>query len=170
MAKKILVIVGVVVLVAAAAVGGFFYGKSQGASQATAGMPGAPAGIGRQGQDGQQFDPSQLPQGGNGGAQSGRGFAGGSFGTIESVDNGIITVRLQDNSTMQVRTTDTTLIEKNMEVSVQELQKGDTISVSGSKGDDGITIARSIRVMSMPAGGQGNPPADAPGDQTGGTR
>ena len=148
--KTVLIIIGVLVLVVAAAAGGYLYGAAQGSSAARAASA-IPAGAtqGTQGQRGQfgqgQFDPNQTP-GANG--QQVRGPAGGgTFGTVESVENDILTVKMQDGSTTQVRVTDTTLIEKMMSVALKDLQKGENVTVSGSKGADGVTTARSIRVI-----------------------
>jgi hypothetical protein len=176
--KTALLVVGVIVLMAAAAVGGFYFGASSGGSinlplvgnvslgqNQTAQFQ---AGRFQSGQMPQgQFDPSQMTeeqrqqfqqargnrQGGTPQAGARGAFGGGSFGTIESIENGIIVVKTQ-SATMKVKTTDTTLIEKQMSVGVAELKVGDQSSVSGSQGDDGVTTARSIRVLSAPPAGQ----------------
>jgi hypothetical protein len=181
--KTVLIIIGVLVLVIAAAAGGYLYGASQATSAAgvaSAGpggaAPGAPGQTGR-GQFGQgQFDPNQQ------GLQQMRLPGGGTFGAVESVENDILTVKMQDGTTAQVRVTDTTLIEKMMSVALKDLRKGENVTVSGSKGADGITTARSIRVITgqiffgqdgqgAPQGGQGNRGGqNNQGNQTGGAR
>jgi len=187
--KTVLIIIGVLVLVIAAAAGGYLYGASQAtnaASVANAGFggaaPGATGQTGR-GQFGQgQFDPNQ--QGGQGGQQI-RMPGGGTFGSVESVENDILSVKMQDGTIAQVRVTDTTLIEKMMSVTLKDLQKGENVTVSGSKDADGITTARSIRVITgqiffgqdgqtAPQGGQGNRGGQnnqsGQSNQTGGSR
>ena len=166
--KNVLLAIGAIVLIAGAAVGGYFYGTSQASSDV--------AGVGfdmSQMESGQfprgQFDPNEMTEeqlqqmqerfaGQGGGRQGGAGqdaaggpelFGGGNMGTIESIENGVITVRT-DDAAIQVVTTDTTLIEKLMSVTVDDLQVGEQVAVSGSENDDGTTTARSIRVMTGP--------------------
>jgi hydrogenase maturation factor len=57
-------------------------------------------------------------------------------------------VTTQDGNTVQVITTDTTLIQKYTNVTVDALEPGEQVMVSGSTGDDGTITARSIRSMS----------------------
>jgi len=168
--KTALLVIGVIVLMAAAGVGGYAYGASNsGGSLNIPGLGNLSTGQAQTGQfqPGQfqrgQFDPSQMTEEqrqqleqfrqsrGNMASQAGGAvmFGGGAFGQIESIEDGLIIVRT-DSATMKVRATDTTLIEKLMSVEVDELKVGDQITVSGSQGDDGVTTARSIRVLSAP--------------------
>ena len=157
--KSVLVAIVVVVLVAAAGVGGYLYGQSQ---------CGSDAGVAEfdptQMQPGQfprgQIDPSQLTeeqraamqqrfaQGGQGGGglMAGDVFEGGAMGEITAIEGDVVTVRT-DDAALTVKTTGTTLIEKLMSVTVDDLEVGERVVVSGSEGDDGATTARSIRVM-----------------------
>lgn len=159
--KTVLLAIVVIILIAAAGVGGYFYGTTQ-ASTSVDIASFDPSQM----QPGQfqrgQFDPSTMTQeqleqlrqsqfGGQGG-QGGAGaelFAGGSRGTIESIENGVITVRTED-SLIKVKATDTTLVEKLMSVAVDDLEVGEQITFSGSQNEDGSTAARSIRVLTMP--------------------
>lgn len=163
--KSVLVAIVVVVLVAAAGVGGYLYGQSQ---------CGSDAGVAEfdptQMQPGQfprgQIDPSQLTeeqraamqqrfaQGGRtgqggGGLMAGDVFEGGAMGEITAIEGDVVTVRTED-AAIEVKTTNTTLIEKLMSVTVEDLEVGERVAVSGSEGDDGTTTARSIRVMTTP--------------------
>jgi len=162
--KSVLVAIVVVLLVAAAGVGGYFYGQSQ---------CGTDAGI-------VEFDPSQMQPGqmpggidpsqmteeqkaamqqrfaqggrtgqGGGGLMAGDVFEGGAMGEITAIEGDVVTVRTED-AAIEVKTTNTTLIEKLMSVTVEDLEVGERVAVSGSEGDDGTTTARSIRVMTTP--------------------
>jgi hypothetical protein len=112
--------------------------------QQARGTPGAQRGGFGQGQ-GTQGGQGGTVQGGQGGA-----FGGGTFGTIESIEGNVVTVKMQNGSTVRAKTTETTLIEKLMGVTVQDLKVGEQVTVSGSQNADGTTTARSIRVMSAP--------------------
>jgi hypothetical protein len=79
-----------------------------------------------------------------------RGFArtaGGNFGTVQSVEDGVVTLSTQDG-TLRVLTTDTTLVQKTMSVGVDALEAGEQVVVSGTTNDDGSITARSIQSMS----------------------
>jgi hypothetical protein len=84
------------------------------------------------------------------GAQPGRQgvvrFGGGTVGTIEEIDGLTLVVRMEEE-TIRVQTTDTTLIEKSMTVTVGDLEIGEQVTVAGSRNDDGSLTARSIRSM-----------------------
>ena len=60
-----------------------------------------------------------------------------------------------------VKTTETTLIQKNMDVDISALETGEQVMVMGARNDDGSITARSIQAMRLPqvppsgeAGGQ----------------
>ena len=160
--KTALLVILILVLAVVAAAAGFLYGTSRYTGQfdlADVARIGSAQPAGGQFPRG-QFDPSQLSpeqlqqmrQGrGTPGAQQGFGqqggaAPGGTFGTIESIEGGVITVKTQ-TGTVKVKTTDTTLIDKQMAVTVQDLKVGEQVTVSGSQNTDGSTTARSIRVM-----------------------
>ncbi|NLE77895.1 MAG: hypothetical protein GX605_14240 [Chloroflexi bacterium] len=164
------VVLTVVAVALVALVGGFILGRSNisvlagilpasgSASSQPSGGPFAPG----QFQPG-PFDPSQMTeeqrqafrQGrGQGqaaqlpmGPESGAAFGGARFGAIESIEDGVMVVRQADGSALKVKTTDTTLIQKLMDVGLADLVVGESVAVSGSAGEDGVTTARSIRVM-----------------------
>lgn len=148
MGKRIVVVLVVVVLLVAAAGGGFLYGKSVGASQASqARQQFARA---RFGQDGQAPAMEWTPQPGS---QAGARAAGGTMGTIESIEGDTVVIETQQG-TVRVRTTDTTLIQKLTSVSVKELVAGEQVVVSGSRNDDGSITARSIQSLRSFTGDQ----------------
>jgi hypothetical protein len=94
----------------------------------------------------------QTPQPGQRGAQ---GLGGGITGTIEEVKGNTLVVST-GTETIRVQTTDTTLIQKYMPVTVGDLKVGEQVVVSGSRNDDGSYTARSIQSMralpSVPSG------------------
>lgn len=94
----------------------------------------------------------QTPQPGQRGAQ---GLGGGITGTIEEVKGNTLVVST-GTETIRVQTTDTTLIQKYMPVTVGDLKVGEQVIVSGSRNDDGSYTARSIQSMralpSVPSG------------------
>ena len=159
-------VIGVLVLVVLAAGGGFVGGTLNSHGQIVLPVLGtigsAQPNIMRFG----NFDPSQMsaeqlqqfqqlrqgrgtPGAGGDARQGGdAGFvAGGAMGTIQSIENGVLTVQTQSGTTMKVTATDTTLIQKQMSVKLDDLQVGEQVVVSGSPAADGTTTARSIRVM-----------------------
>jgi hypothetical protein len=150
------IFVAVVILVVACAAsfyGGVLYGKGQpqGASTAAA-ATGAPTGRG------QGF----APPAGQAGTVPGQG--GMLSGEIQGVAGGVMTILDSTGKQSRVTVTDTTLIQKQAAVTLADLQKGETVFVSGSQGSDGVITARSVQVISGGVPG-GNLPA---GDQGGG--
>jgi hypothetical protein len=84
------------------------------------------------------------------GAQLGREGAlrigGGILGTIEEIEGNTLVIDT-GQETIHVQTTDTTLIEKSMTVTVGDLEIGEQVTVAGSRNEDGSLTARSIRSM-----------------------
>lgn len=74
------------------------------------------------------------------------GMGGGTVGTIEAIKAESL-VLSTEAGTIQVQTTDTTLVEKSMTVEVGDLEVGEQVVVSGSRNDDGSLTARSIRSL-----------------------
>jgi len=158
MNKAITILIAVVVL-AAVGVGAFYAGTKVGEQRAQQNLVSQfqtrVRGQGGQfpGQGDQFPSPVGTPQAGRGGAQV---FAGGTMGTIEKIEGNVVTIS-NDEGTIRVQTTDTTLIEKNMSVQVGDLKLGEQVVVSGSSNDDGSLTARSIRSvqgMQFPQSGQ----------------
>jgi hypothetical protein len=137
--KRVLFGVGIAVLVVGIGLGGYFYGVSVGQSsfprnaQFTRGQGGFP------GNQGQSPDQTAQPRNGQAGG-------GGVSGAIASIDGTTLTVTTRTGS-VQVKTTDTTLIEKYASVGVAELAVGEQITVLGSTNEDGSVTARSIQTI-----------------------
>ncbi len=81
------------------------------------------------------------------------------FGQIEQIGDGVLTIKDNNGKQTQVHVTDTTLIEKNMSVSLADLAPGETVIVSGSRESDGGITARSVRVAPAGRFGAGGPGA-----------
>ncbi|MBP7964275.1 MAG: hypothetical protein KBG20_18055 [Caldilineaceae bacterium] len=145
------IIVGVVLMLAVAGgsfYAGMVYGQGQGGTDtaqadqisafATARANGEAPAAGQFGGRGQRDATGAAQAGGN------------TFGEIESIADGVITITTNAGATVQVQVADTTLIEKNASVTVNELEVGETVIVSGSENADGSITARSVQVS--PAG------------------
>ena len=146
MKKWMIALIGVLV-VAGVGAGGYFLGMKTGEQK----MLNNPALVFQQmrGQGGQIQLGGQFP-GRDGAPTTGRGgvqFQGGGLaGTIESVTGTTVVIKT-DQGSVTVQTTDSTLIEKNLSVTVGELVVGENVMVSGSKNDDGSYTARSIQSL-----------------------
>jgi hypothetical protein len=151
--KKIWIGIAVALLVVAVGGGAFFGGMSYGKSQARQNLTSLMQG--RFGARGGQFPSTGvLPQGTPEGTTS---FGGGIRGTIQAIEGNTLVINA-DEGIVKVQTTDTTLIEKNMPVSVGDLKVGETVVVSGPQNEDGSITARSVMSMrafqpNQPSGG-----------------
>ncbi len=143
--------IGLVVLLGGMIAGGSFYGGMvYGENQAQAefpmlgdaeGMPGARGQFGALAGGQPGVDRGQIP-----------GAQGGSlFGEIQSIGSGEMTIIDQNGDQVQIYVTDTTLIQKQAEVTLADLAEGETVIISGSRGDDGSITARTLQVS--PGGG-----------------
>ena len=140
--KKPLIIAAAVVGVVIVAAGSFWGGMSFGESRATQTRQSFLEE--RLGQRGGQFPRlGQTPQPGQAGAQR---FAGGMQGTIETVEGETLVVTTQQGD-IQIKTTDTTLIQKYTTVNITDLEPGEQVVVSGARNEDGSYTARSIQVL-----------------------
>lgn len=143
--KRIWIVVAVALLVVAVGGGAFWAGMSYGKSQASQDVAGlkeerlAARGI-QLPEGGQLPGRGQLPEGEQGDTTL---FGGGVRGTIQAVEGETLVINT-DEGTVRVKTTDTTLIEKNMSVGVGDLEVGEMVVVSGPQNDDGSVTARSI--------------------------
>ena len=163
--NNVLKIVVGVFLVAAVAAGSFYGGLLYGENQAQAAFATpedaagqwAAAGEGRPGMPGQR------------GAGSGQG--GMLSGEILVIDNGELTIEDASGRRITVHVTDTALIQKQADVTVADLQEGETVIVSGSQESDGSITARMVQVSSLGnLGMPGNLPFDGqPEAPSGGT-
>ena len=133
----------IAVLVLAAVGGGAFYAGTKVGENRVLQNPARFFQQRARGQGGQFFAPSQTPQPGQRVAE---GMGGGITGTIEEI-NGTTVIINPGQDTIRVQTTDTTLIEKYMAVTVGDLKVGERVMVMGSKNDDGSYTARSIQSL-----------------------
>ncbi|MFL7811757.1 MAG: DUF5666 domain-containing protein [Anaerolineae bacterium] len=103
-----------------------------------------------------QFPGGQFPSS-RGTRQAGQGnafsAAGGVVGTIQSIEGQTLTLESTDG-TIKVETTDTTLIEKTMPVTIDDLEVDEQVIVMGRENDDGSITARSILPLRAPQFGQ----------------
>jgi hypothetical protein len=141
--NTILVVVAVLVLLAGSFYGGMLYGKQQ----AQASFPQA---LGERfaqfGQGGEELgDPQQMQFMQGGAGQLGM-QGGGLFGQIEEIDGDTLVVASFDGQQTRVQVTETTLVEKYASVTVENLEPGEQVVVSGSENEDGSITARSIQV------------------------
>jgi len=162
MNRVVTIILGVLVAIVIAG-GSFYGGMVYGKSQAQAAVPafedreGMPAGRGQFG---------ALPEG-QAGIDRGQiaGAQGGMlFGEIQSIGNGKMTIIDQSGEQIQIHVADTTLIQKQAEVTLADLQEGETVVISGSRADDGSITARMLQVTSG-GGFFGQPDSNVPGGE-----
>ncbi len=162
--NRVVKIVLGVLLVAAIAAGSFYggmvYGQAQDPEQTALAVPegfAAQRGAG---------DRGEMPPAGAFGAIRGQG--GMLAGQIVSVGDGVLTLEDDGGQQIQVHVTDTTLIQKQAEVTLADLAEGETVLVSGSQGTDGSLTARMVQVSSGGFGLPSNmPPGGQPGSGTG---
>lgn len=157
MNRTVKIILGIILLLAVA--GGSFYGGTvYGKNQAQASFAAA-----RQ-RSGLQVNPQGTPLPGMG--QRNLQQAGMLFGQIAEIGDGRIVVTDSNGKQVQVKVTDTTLIEKQATVSLAELTAGETVLISGRQETDGSITARSIQAGAAGRfgfGGIGGPGGSAPG-------
>jgi hypothetical protein len=128
-------------IVVAACAGSFFGGTLYGKGQSqSAGAATVAAGAAAPGQGGQAAT-----------GQAGRGAGQGGMlaGVVQSAADGIMTISDSTGKLIQVKVTDTTLIQKQASVALSDLAKGDTVFVSASQGTDGAYTARSVQVANV---------------------
>jgi ABC-type transport system substrate-binding protein len=142
------VITGVLAAVLAGALGfwgGVTYQKAQTPTLSAAGTGGngsfqPPAG----------FDPSQMPNGGQGGqaGQNGaRRFAGGvATGTVLSADSKTITIKVASGGSKTVYLSADTRISEQQTLATSDIKVGDNIAAMGQSSNGGIT-ARSVQIV-----------------------
>ena len=143
--KKILpVLVGLVIVIG----GGAFYGGLQYANAKK------PAQLSRGGNANFRMN-GNNPAGNSlrGGMGGGRGQQGGfAGGEILSKDNNSVTVKLRDGGSQIIFLSTSTQIMKSVPGSVDDLQAGQNIMVSGSANQDGTVTAQVVQLRpAMPA-------------------
>jgi Domain of unknown function (DUF5666) len=167
MNRVALIVAGVLVLAVvggACFYGGMLYGKSQAQTPTISADYSAAPGQNAVPPTGGQF----FRGDGQGGARQGGTLQGGMVsGQILDIGNGVMTVTDSSGNQVQVYVTDTTLIQRQASLSLGDLQKGETVIVSGSQGSDGSVTARSVQVTTGATGATGVP-GGQPGRNPGG--
>jgi hypothetical protein len=148
------------VLVVCAGLAGFFggvqYQKSNGAPQMPGVMNMGAGGMMQQG---------RMGTGGTGARLA--GGAGFTSGEILSKDENSITVKLMDGGSKIVLFSASTTVMKATEVSKDELNVGEQVTVTGATNTDGTVSAQSVQVRSGDMGLPGGmmPPENIPETQ-----
>ena len=152
MKTKAFVFLMVAVLVLGGSIGGAFaggmaLGQQRGKEQAEQGLRSAQGTTGQlSGQSGRQFQSGERP---GAGALPGRG---GLTGTIEKVEDNTVTVNTPQGP-LQARIGPDTAIQKLAEGSVEDLQAGLRVTITGQPGEDGMVEASSILLTPEGDGG-----------------
>jgi hypothetical protein len=157
MNRVVAIILGVLVVAVIAAgsfYGGMVYGKNQ--AQADSAVLGEAGGVpaGRR-----QFGTPPGTQDGTVAGQFAGRQGGMLFGEIQAIGDGELTVTDSNGEQIQVTVASTTLIQKQAEVTLADLEVGETVVVSGNQDEDGNITARSLQVTSD--GGFFGPPGTA---------
>lgn len=155
--KKILIIIGGVVLVALIAAGSFWGGLQYQKNQTSQARDrfiqmrgeGAPGQL--------PFDNQNLPEGAVpfGGA-SGRGFGGGTIGTIKTIDSNVITLSTAEDVTT-VNVSADTLIQQLQAISLADLAVGMRLRITGERDKNGNLTAVQIMILNDDQPGAPNP-------------
>jgi len=142
--KGLIVAVVLVAIIGGAFYGGMRLGQNQVIKNPVQYLMGAQGGNDQLPGQGGQFPRARgTPQVGVAGA---RGFGAVSADTVQSVEGNTVVVSTQ-NGTVKVVTSDTTLIQKYVSVTVDKLEQGEQVIVSGTTNADGSITARSIRSL-----------------------
>ena len=158
--RKVLIILGAILLALAIAGASFWGGMRYARAQTT--QAAQQFFQGRFGDRAGQFSAGQFPPGGQAPEalqtrQAGRGNVPqpgeGIMGTIQAIEGTTVVLNTSDG-TVRVQTTDTTLIQKTMNVGVEDLQVDEQIMVLGRENDDGTITARSIQPLRTLQAGQ----------------
>ena len=160
MNRTVMIVLGVLVVVLVAA-GSFYGGMVYGKNQVETTLPVAGEGVEFSGPRG-QFGQRGIQMGGEEG-QLLREQGGMLFGEIQSIGDGELMVTDPNGEQITVYVADTTLIQKQADVTLADLEEGETVIISGNRDDDGNITARSLQV----SGGRlfGQPGAVAPGGE-----
>ena len=156
------VMIGLAVLVAVVIAAGSFYGGTvYGKSQAETTFPALDDAAGFVGRRGQlQVPPGAEAEGGQFAGRQGNML----FGEIQSIGDGELSVTDANGEQITVYVAETTLIQKQAEVTLSDLSQGETVVISGNRDDDGNITARSLQVSSG-MGFFGQPGGAAPGGE-----
>ena len=106
------------------------------------------------------FGGGQRPDGATGDTPTGGGGAGGGMGgftsgTVTAVDGDVVTLELEDGSTVTITATDDTTVTTTDDATVSDLAEGDSLTVMGEADADGNVAATSITEGASGFGGGG---------------
>ncbi len=148
----ILLVIGIV-LIGAAISGAFIGGEAVGKSNARAtanqtlqsrlnqlGQNGT--GAGRQAFQQRAGQADILLPGAGGGGFGG----GGTIGTVEKIENNILTLSTQNGTKISVIISNNTTIEKMATVTIADIPAGSAVTVGGQRNADGSVQARNILI------------------------
>lgn len=93
----------------------------------------------------------------NGGQGGGMMFRGGVFGSILSVDNNGITVKLQDGSSKIVLFSTSTTYANTVKATQTDLKVGQNVAVIGATNSDGSVTATNVQINPEFGRPQGSP-------------
>ena len=162
MNRTVTIVLGIVVVLAVAA-GSFYGGMVYGKNQAEPAFPV----LGEEGQGQVVRGQFGMRPGGEAGGEV-RQFLGRPdgmlFGEIQIIGDGELTDTDPNGEQITVYVADTTLIQKQAEVTLADLEEGETVIISGNRDDDGNITARSLQVSSG-GGFFGQPGGVAPGGE-----
>jgi hypothetical protein len=126
--KKIGVFVLILVLMCVTFYGGVVYGKSKNINNSTFAQS-------------RNFSQSLA------GMRNGRGNMGGLIsGEILSKDNQSIVIKMRDGGSKIVILTNTTMVSKNVDGTLADLEIGKQVSVNGETNSDGSVSAQSVQI------------------------
>lgn len=162
MNRVVIIVLGVLVVLAIAA-SSFYGGMVYGRNQAQAELPVFVDAEGMRAGRGQLRAPADG-QGGIVGRQFSDTQGGMVFGEIQSIGDGEMSITDQSGQQITIYVADTTLIQKQAEVTLADLQEGETVIISGNRGEDGSITARMLQV-SPGVGFFGQPGDGAPGGE-----
>ncbi|MEW9552710.1 hypothetical protein [Nonomuraea sp. NPDC050783] len=157
MSKVTMALAAGVVLVAGVLIGiqaAKLFGGDGGPAAAAGGQRPAGGGYGQQ-QGGPPGYGQQRGQNGGFGQRAGGMGGGGTFGTVEKVEDGKVYIKTMDGSTVTVTTTDRTTVQIARPGKVTDLEKGSNVTVRGQQGGDGSVTATTITQgdRQVPGGG-----------------
>ena len=129
------------IVVIAALVGGFFWGKSAGASASLAARAG---GAGR-------FAFASSTAGGFAGRTGAAGAAGGlTVGQVTALGSDSFTLQLANGNSENIFFSSSTQIVEPQPVSISAIQSGTNVMITGTANSDGSMTATTIQVRSAP--------------------
>lgn len=79
--------------------------------------------------------------------RGGGSFGGMTVGEVLSKDGQSLTVKMPDGSSRIVFYSDTTTVQKTSEGSIDDVDEGTTVRVTGSANDDGSITAQEVQVL-----------------------